>query len=82
MFNSANESIKIYFQYMKDDELVELLMQLKKQKNINISILVPVSALDDENTKKLKQSGINIKVVSEYKMHAKAILIDNKYLFI
>jgi len=82
MFNSAKKDIKMYFQYTKDDQLVNLLIKLKKEKNIKISIIIPKTASDDENILKLKKAWINIKILSKYKMHAKAILVDKKYLFI
>jgi len=82
MFNFANKNIKMYFQYMKDDELVNLLIKIKKEKNINISIIIPKTAADENNTIKLKKAWIVIKILPEYKVHAKAILIDEEYLFI
>lgn len=82
MFDSANKQIIMYFQYMKDEKLVEKLINIKKQKNIDISIIIPKTAIDDENTKKLKKEWIKIIVFPKYTMHAKAILIDSEYLFI
>jgi len=82
MFNSAKKDIKMYFQYTKDDKLVDLLIKLKKEKDIKISIIIPKTASNDENILKLKKAWINIKILSKYKMHAKAILIDEEYLFI
>ena len=82
MFNSAQSDIKMYFQYMKDDTLVELLIKIKNDKDIDISIIIPKTAINDENTIKLKNAWINIKILPKYKVHAKAILIDKKYLFI
>jgi hypothetical protein len=46
----------MYFQYLLDDKLVEKLLKLKKEKNIEISIILPNTAINDENTKKLKQN--------------------------
>lgn len=82
MFNSAEKNIKMYFQYMKDDNLVDLLIKIKKEKNIDIQIIIPDTASDDENTIKLENAWIKIEILPKYKMHAKAILIDEKYLFI
>ena len=82
MFNSAKKDIKMYFQYMKDDDLVKLLINIKKEKNIDISIVIPETAIDDENTINLKKAWIKINILPKYKMHAKAILIDKEYLFI
>jgi len=56
MFNSAEKDIKMYFQYMKDDDLVKLLINIKKEKNINISIVIPETAANDKNTITLKKA--------------------------
>jgi len=56
MFNSAERNIKMYFQYMKDDDLVELLINIKKEKDIDIQIIIPSTASDDKNTIKLKKA--------------------------
>ena len=82
LFLWAEKSIKMYFQYLKDDDLVNLLTKIKQEKNINITIIIPNTASDDENIIKLKKIWVNIQKLAKYKMHAKAILIDNKYLFI
>lgn len=82
LFSTAKKNIKMYFQYLEDDELVNKLINMKKEININITIIIPDTALEDENTIRLKNEWINIIVLPKYKMHAKAILIDDKYLFI
>lgn len=82
LFKTAKHDIKIYFQYMKDESLVNELIKIKKEKNINITIIIPKTAEKDKEINKLKKSWIKIKIFSKYKMHAKAILIDNKVLYI
>jgi len=82
LFESAEENIKMYFQYIKDDELLNKLIKIKNEKNIDIEIIIAETAKDDENVIKLKKQWIKIKVMDKYKMHSKAILIDNKYLFV
>lgn len=82
LFHWAEKSIKMYFQYLKDDDLVEKLIKIKKNKNIEITIVIPETAKGDENIKKLKNNWIEINILSKYTMHAKAILIDDLYLFI
>ncbi len=82
IFNYAKKDIKMYFQYMKDDDLVNLLIKIKKEKNINIDIILPETAKNDKNIKKLEKSWINIHFFKKYKIHAKAILVDSEYLFI
>jgi len=56
MFNHAYKSIKMYFQYMKDDDLVNKLIKIKDEKNIDITIIIPDTAKDEENTIKLKKN--------------------------
>jgi hypothetical protein len=46
----------MYFQYLKDDELVNKLINIKKEKNISIEIIIPNTATEDENTIKLKNA--------------------------
>jgi len=82
LIESAEKDIKIYIQYFNDDEINNKLIEIKKLKDIKISAIIPDTATKDENTKKLIKSGIEIKKIPKYKMHAKAILIDEKYLFI
>jgi len=83
MFLSAEKSIYMYFQYLKDDELEEVLKRRVKE-NIDIQIIVD----DDfykkeiEKVKMLEKIWIKIKKYSGTNMHAKAILVDKKSLFI
>lgn len=82
LLDNANSDIKIYMQYFKDDEINNKLIEIWKNKKINISAIIPKTAVEDENTKKLIKSWINIKEIPKHKMHAKAILIDERYLLI
>ncbi len=82
LIESAEKDIKIYIQYFNDNEINNKLIEIKKLKNIKISAIIPETAVNDENTKKLINSGIEIKKIPKHKMHAKAILIDEKYIFI
>ncbi|MDD3144840.1 MAG: phosphatidylserine/phosphatidylglycerophosphate/cardiolipin synthase family protein [Candidatus Gracilibacteria bacterium] len=82
LLDSANNDVKIYMQYFSDDEINNKLIEIRKKKKINISAVIPKTAVDDENTKILIKNGINIKEIPKYKMHAKTILIDEKYLLI
>jgi len=56
LFDEAERDIKMYFQYLKDDELVNKLINIKKEKNISIEIIIPNTATEDENTIKLKNA--------------------------
>lgn len=82
MFDKAENSIKMYFQYMLDDKLVEKIIKIKKDRNINIWIILADSSIQDENTKKLLDNWIEIEFIKKPKIHAKAILIDDSYLYI
>lgn len=82
MFNEAQKNINMYFQYFKDDELVNELIKIKQNKNIDINVIIPNTAKNDINVIKLKNNWIKINIMSKYKMHSKAILIDEKHLFI
>jgi hypothetical protein len=41
---------------MKDDKLVDLLIKIKKEKSIDISLIIPETAKNDKNIIKLKNS--------------------------
>lgn len=82
MFLWAKQEIKMYFQYFDDDLLVEKLINLKNEKNIDIQAIIPSTAKNDENVLKMEKAWIKIYSMSKYTMHAKAILIDQKYLYI
>ncbi|MBB1564886.1 hypothetical protein HG430_002495 [Candidatus Gracilibacteria bacterium] len=79
---SATKNIKIYIQYLKDEKINNSLLALKKEKNIDIEIIIDKKNLEDESVEILKNAGIKIKGFDGKTMHSKAILIDEKYLFI
>lgn len=88
MIEQAGNSVQIYAQYLKDKKLFEIIKK-KAESWIKVEIIlsknwykqyseeknIPLSFKIREN---LSISAINNKA----KMHSKAILIDNKYLFI
>lgn len=82
LLKSATKNIKIYIQYLKDKEINSLLISLKKEKNLDIEIIIDKSNYNDEQINILKKYNIKIKEFDWKKMHAKAILVDEKYLFI
>lgn len=82
LFEIAEKKIKIYIPYFDDEKMVEKLINLKKEKNLEIVAVIPKTAVDDENTKKLVKNWIKIYKIPKYTMHSKAILADNKYLWI
>lgn len=83
LFQSATGSIAMYFQYFKDEELINLLSQ-KAQQWIEIQAIISKTAYKSNQTEieTLVQNGINIQVLKKYNMHSKAILIDNTFLYI
>ena len=79
---SATKNIKIYIQYLKDEKINNSLLALKKEKNIDIEIIIDKKNLEDESVEILKNAWIKIKWFDWKTMHSKAILVDEKYLFI
>lgn len=82
IFLSANKSLKMYFQYLEEKELEQIL--ISKAKQIRIQIVVSRNFYDNNKEKIdfLRTKNIEIYPLSKFKMHAKAILVDNNYLFI
>lgn len=83
MFEESNKSLDLYFQYLKDSNLEKLLIQ-KTQSWVKIRIIVSERFLENNPDKVyfLEKKWIKIKALKSAKMHSKAILVDNKYLFI
>ncbi|MCP4523726.1 MAG: hypothetical protein GY828_05945 [Candidatus Gracilibacteria bacterium] len=83
LFHTAEHEILLYFQYFKDDLLVEQLIQ-KQKEGVKVKAIIPESALKNniKTLKKLDTAGVSLHIMKKHKMHAKAILIDKKYLFI
>lgn len=82
LLKSSQKNIKIYIQYLKDEKINSLLLELKKKKNIDIEIIIDKSSINDEIVNIFRKNWIKVKAFLWKKMHSKAILIDNKYLFI
>ncbi len=83
LFLSAKKSLNLYFQYLEDKELENILIK-KAKENISIKIIVSKDFFE-KNKEKIKffqKNNIKIKALENPKMHSKAILVDNKYLFI
>ncbi len=83
LFEWATESIDLYFQYIADDNLQDLLIK-KAQQWIKIRLIVSQNSYEDDSAQLtiLENAWIQIGYLDKQKMHSKAILIDNKYLFI
>ncbi|MDD3793490.1 MAG: phosphatidylserine/phosphatidylglycerophosphate/cardiolipin synthase family protein [Candidatus Gracilibacteria bacterium] len=82
LFENAKNEIKIYMQYLNDEEMNQKLLKLKEKDNLKIQIIIDETAINNETTKNLQNKGIEIKKLPKYKMHSKAILIDNETIFI
>lgn len=83
MILEAKSSINMYFQYLKDERLFNLLVS-RVESWIKLSILLPESALED-NKKEIEQlisKQAEVVLLKKPTIHSKAILIDEKYLFI
>ena len=83
LISSANNNIKMYFWYIKDDKLLDLIIKTRK-KWIKIDIICSKQSIksNKEELKKLLDNWINIKSLDKINMHAKWILVDNKYLYL
>lgn len=82
LLDSAEKNIKIYIQYFNDNDIVDKLINLKNEKNIKIEAVIRKESENDLNTIKLIKNWIDIKILTKNSMHSKAILVDEKYLFI
>jgi len=83
MILSAEQSIDMYFQYLKDDELLDAILQ-KARQWIEIRMVLDDDYYEDdfEEVEYLRSQGIQIHKYAKSSMHAKAILVDQKSLFI
>lgn len=83
LIDSAQESIEMYFQYLKDDELLDKIIE-KSQSGIEIEILLDDDYFDEspEEIDYLESQWISVKKYKNSTMHAKAILVDDTTLFI
>lgn len=80
---SAQETIDFYFPYIADQSLEDILK--KKGKSwVRIRAIVSESFSQDEDVllQNLQKSDWDVSVLKKPKVHAKALLIDKKYLYI
>lgn len=78
---NAKENINMYFPYLEDENFKNLLIN-KSNYWVNINLIVDKDIEENNIYKELNNSQINIIKLSNKSLHAKAILIDNKYLYI
>lgn len=81
LINNSEKNIDMYFPYMQDDNLEKLLIN-KVKSWVSINIIVDKNIEENQTYKNFEQAWIKIKKLSKKKLHAKAILIDNKHLYI
>jgi len=83
MFDWARDNLDLYFQYLEDKSLENILIE-KANSWVKIRIIVSENYWKDkqEEIKKLEKKWIQVSSLKSSKMHSKAILIDRKYLFI
>lgn len=82
LLESWEKSIKIYIQYFNDNDIVDKLINLKNEKKLKIEAVIRKESENDINTVKLIKNWIDIKILTKNSMHSKAILVDEKFLFI
>lgn len=82
-FLIAEKSIDIYFQYFKDDALIQTLIE-KQKSGVQVRAIIPKTALESnlKTIDEMQKSWIIFHIMSKKKMHSKVIIIDNQYWFI
>lgn len=84
MLNSAQKSIKMYIQNFGDKKTLDLLIK-KKKEGIDIEIIMPdlkKIASNKDEIEDLENAGIKYILVKKPYIHAKSILVDDKYLYL
>lgn len=83
LFQSADSSIQMYFQYFQDDKLAAEFIK-QAENGIRVEAIVSESYAEDnrDEIQEFMNQWIDVRYMKKPKMHAKAILIDEKYLFI
>lgn len=84
LLKNATKSIKIYAHNFSDENIEKIILQ-KSKENISVKMIFPdlkkVSSNKDE-IEKLKDWNIETKIIDKPEIHAKSILIDEKYLYL
>ncbi|MDD5213529.1 MAG: phosphatidylserine/phosphatidylglycerophosphate/cardiolipin synthase family protein [Candidatus Gracilibacteria bacterium] len=84
LLKSAKKSIKMYIQNFGDTDILEILKS-KQKEGIDIEIIMPdLKALpaNKEEIVELDKAGIKYKLLKSPYIHAKGILVDDKYLYL
>lgn len=84
LVKNAKKSIKIYAHNISDNSILNQIIQKNKEK-IDVKMILPdlkkVSSNENE-IKLLQENNIDLKMIDKPEIHAKSILIDEKYLYI
>lgn len=81
LITNANKNIDLYFPYINDEKIENLL--INRAKNwVKINFITDKNIEENTSFNNLKNSWINFKKLNKNKLHAKSILIDDKYLYI
>lgn len=83
LFKWAIKNIDMYFPYLADENLKKILFE-KVKSWVKVRLIVDKVALkdDSEQIDEFKKAWIEIKDLKKNKVHAKAVLIDQKYLYV
>ena len=81
LITSAKENIKIYIPYLKDKRILNLL-EKKAKSGIKIKIIMSDFGYKEYTENNIINNLFVSKINKKLKMHSKAVLVDNKYLFI
>ncbi|MDD3645799.1 MAG: phospholipase D-like domain-containing protein [Candidatus Gracilibacteria bacterium] len=83
MILEAKESIDMYFQYLEDEKLFNIVLS-KLKSGIKLNIVLAETALENnkEEIEKLDLAGAQVNLLKKPTIHSKAILVDDNYLFI
>lgn len=83
LINSATKTIDVEVEDIVDDQIESILSQ--KTKSTQVRLLIPTLSQIKSNEKaikKLKQSGVLVKILSSPYIHAKLILIDDQKAYV
>lgn len=83
LIEQADTSLKMYFQYLQDESMQDVLIS-RAQEGLDIELIVSKNTYFDQaqQMQMLESQEIKISYTTADIMHAKAILVDEQYLFI
>ncbi|MCH8518346.1 phospholipase D-like domain-containing protein [Candidatus Gracilibacteria bacterium] len=83
LFLGANEKIDMYFPYMSDEALLDLVIDTA-ERGVEIHFILGEDARENSHNEiiRLINAGVNIYFMRRPKLHAKTILMDDKILYI